>query len=58
MSIFAGYFGMLKQRKPTIRLGALLLEGLDSGGEVELDRVFWRELKAQVGWLQDAGTLK
>ncbi len=49
------YFrGLLREaecREAEERLEALLLEGLESGDGIELDRKFWKELKTEVAGL-------
>ena len=48
---FRGLLRDAQAREADGCLEALLLEGLDSGGEIELDREFWKELKAEAAGL-------
>jgi len=48
---FRGLLREAESREAEERLEALLLEGLESGDDIELDRKFWKELKTEVAGL-------
>jgi antitoxin ParD1/3/4 len=48
---FRGLLREAESRAAEERLEALLLEGLESGDDIELDRKFWKELKTEVAGL-------
>jgi antitoxin ParD1/3/4 len=48
---FRGLLREAESREAEERLEALLLEGLESGDGIELDRKFWKELKTEVARL-------
>jgi antitoxin ParD1/3/4 len=48
---FRGLLREAQSREAERRLEALLLEGLESGDEIEVDGGFWKELKTEVAGL-------
>ena len=48
---FRGLLREAQSREPERRLEALLLEGLESGEDLEVDGGFWKDLKTEVAAL-------
>ena len=48
---FRGLLREAREREEDMRLEALLLEGLETGGEVKVDRRFWKDVKTEVSGL-------